>query len=146
MQFATMFRRTVQTVGRQLSLIFVNILKGYRYLISPWLANRCRFHPSCSEYAIQAIQLYGVVKGFYLMTWRLLRCQPWHPGGYDPVVVGKKFNLEVSAARNSTLRDGGFSRERTAILLLEYEHRLCRAEHKNKKVIPNGIAEVNHEF
>lgn len=61
------------------------LIKSYAYLISPWLGNRCRFHPSCSVYASEAIEEYGVIKGFYLGIKRLMKCGPWNPGGYDPV-------------------------------------------------------------
>lgn len=60
-------------------------LRGYRYLISPMLGPRCRFHPSCSTYAIEAIERHGVIRGGYLSARRLLRCHPWHSGGVDPV-------------------------------------------------------------
>lgn len=60
-------------------------LRGYRYLISPMLGPRCRFQPSCSSYAIEAIERHGVIRGGYLSARRLLRCHPWHPGGVDPV-------------------------------------------------------------
>ena len=65
--------------------VLIGLIAGYRYLISPWLGNCCRFYPSCSEYTEQAILERGVVKGLVLGAWRLLRCHPWHPGGYDPV-------------------------------------------------------------
>ncbi len=65
--------------------ILTAVLKTYRYLVSPWLGYHCRFHPSCSEYAIQAIDRHGAVKGSYLTLRRLLRCHPFHPGGCDPV-------------------------------------------------------------
>jgi putative membrane protein insertion efficiency factor len=65
--------------------IFIGCIKGYRYAISPLMANHCRFHPSCSSYAIQALETHGAIKGSYLATRRLLRCQPFHPGGFDPV-------------------------------------------------------------
>lgn len=64
----------------------VGLLKGYRYFISPWLGNRCRFYPSCSAYSEEAILEWGILKGLVLTVWRLLRCHPFHPGGYDPVV------------------------------------------------------------
>ncbi len=60
-------------------------IKGYRFFLSPWLGNQCRFHPTCSAYALTAIERFGVVLGGWLAVRRLLRCHPWHPGGVDPV-------------------------------------------------------------
>lgn len=57
----------------------------YQYLISPLLGPRCRFQPSCSHYAIEALESHGALRGSWLALRRLLRCHPWHPGGYDPV-------------------------------------------------------------
>jgi len=65
--------------------IFISILRGYQYLISPLLGNRCRFHPTCSEYMIEAVQKFGIFKGSYLGLKRLGRCQPMCEGGFDPV-------------------------------------------------------------
>jgi putative membrane protein insertion efficiency factor len=61
------------------------LIRGYRYLLSPWWGGNCRFTPTCSEYAIQSLQQYGALKGSWLALRRLLRCHPWHPGGFDPV-------------------------------------------------------------
>lgn len=61
------------------------LIKAYAYLVSPWLGNRCRFHPSCSVYAAQALEEHGILKGLYLAVKRLLKCGPWSPGGDDPV-------------------------------------------------------------
>ncbi|MHB1946717.1 MAG: membrane protein insertion efficiency factor YidD [Gammaproteobacteria bacterium] len=61
------------------------IIRGYQFLLSPLLGNRCRFYPSCSCYAHDAIQLHGSLRGCYLALKRILRCHPWHPGGIDPV-------------------------------------------------------------
>ena len=58
---------------------------AYRRWVSPALPPRCRFHPTCSAYAAEAISTHGAVRGGFLATWRLLRCHPFHPGGYDPV-------------------------------------------------------------
>jgi len=65
------------------ALIF--IIKIYRYLISPVLPPSCRFHPTCSGYATEAVERHGAVKGVYLAVRRLLRCHPFHEGGHDPV-------------------------------------------------------------
>lgn len=64
--------------------IFVRLIKAYQYLISPLLQPSCRFTPSCSQYAIEVIQRHGVLRGGWLSFRRVLRCNPWHPGGYDP--------------------------------------------------------------
>ncbi|MCF7982873.1 MAG: membrane protein insertion efficiency factor YidD [Thiohalocapsa sp.] len=61
------------------------ILRGYQYLISPLLGSHCRFHPSCSQYAIEAVDGHGLLRGGLLALRRLGRCHPWHPGGFDPV-------------------------------------------------------------
>jgi len=75
----------VTAMLRQLILkTLIGLLSGYRYLISPWLGNRCRFYPSCSDYSEQVILKFGILKGLGLTAWRLLRCHPGHPGGYDP--------------------------------------------------------------
>ncbi|HJT04173.1 MAG TPA: membrane protein insertion efficiency factor YidD [Pseudonocardiaceae bacterium] len=63
----------------------LHILQFYRRWISPVLPPSCRFHPSCSAYAIEALTVHGVLRGSCLTIWRLLRCGPWHPGGVDPV-------------------------------------------------------------
>ncbi|GAB4304447.1 MAG: hypothetical protein Kow0097_01400 [Candidatus Bipolaricaulota bacterium] len=60
-------------------------LDAYQRVVSPILPPRCRFHPSCSEYARQAVLRYGLLRGGWLALRRLARCGPWHPGGHDPV-------------------------------------------------------------
>lgn len=60
-------------------------IRTYRYLLSPWLGHHCRFEPTCSEYAEQALRRFGVARGSYLMVRRLSKCHPWHHGGLDPV-------------------------------------------------------------
>ena len=68
-----------------LSRALIALLHLYKLCISPLLGPRCRFYPSCSSYAITAIQTHGLLTGSWLGLKRLLRCHPWHPGGYDPV-------------------------------------------------------------
>jgi hypothetical protein len=68
--------------------ICLAFLTAYRVGISPWLGPACRFEPTCSEYASDAIQQFGVLKGVGLALWRLLKCHPLHSGGYDPVTNG----------------------------------------------------------
>ena len=65
--------------------LLVALLRAYQYAISPYLGRRCRYFPSCSEYAAEAVQKHGAIKGGWLGAKRLCRCHPWHPGGYDPV-------------------------------------------------------------
>ena len=63
----------------------------YQKLISPALPRRCKYEPTCSRYAVQAIRRYGVLRGLVLAGWRLLRCNPWSYGGYDPVDAQRVF-------------------------------------------------------
>lgn len=65
--------------------LLLGLLTFYRYAISPLLGNRCRYYPSCSQYASDAIERFGPRYGSWLALKRLLRCHPFHPGGYDPV-------------------------------------------------------------
>lgn len=65
--------------------ILIALIRVYQLLISPVLGNHCRFYPSCSQYAREALERYGVLRGGWLAIRRLSRCHPWHPGGIDPV-------------------------------------------------------------
>jgi putative membrane protein insertion efficiency factor len=65
--------------------ILVLLIRGYQLFVSPLLGPRCRFYPSCSAYAVEAITTHGALRGTYLAARRLLRCHPWNPGGPDPV-------------------------------------------------------------
>nr|WP_086937704.1 membrane protein insertion efficiency factor YidD [Thaumasiovibrio occultus] len=65
--------------------LIIGLVRFYRLAISPLLGPRCRFHPTCSEYAIDAIKLHGGIKGSWLAAKRLLRCHPLNDGGFDPV-------------------------------------------------------------
>jgi putative membrane protein insertion efficiency factor len=65
--------------------VSVCLIRGYQKCFSPFLGNRCRFYPSCSQYALLAITEWGFFEGLRLSARRLLKCGPWHEGGYDPV-------------------------------------------------------------
>lgn len=77
----TMHSREPGWVAKALILL----LKGYRLFFSAWIGNACRFEPTCSRYAMQAIEVHGAGQGSYLATRRVLRCHPWCHGGIDPV-------------------------------------------------------------
>ncbi|WP_414981990.1 membrane protein insertion efficiency factor YidD [Congregibacter sp.] len=61
------------------------LIRGYQLLLSPFMGHHCRYHPTCSRYAIEAIEAHGSLKGCKLAAHRILRCHPWHEGGADPV-------------------------------------------------------------
>ena len=65
--------------------VLIALLRFYRYAISPMLGRNCRFHPTCSEYAIEAVQRHGALRGGWMAAQRVGRCHPFTPGGYDPV-------------------------------------------------------------
>lgn len=66
--------------------VLLGVVKLYQYAISPLFPPSCRFTPSCSQYSYQAIEKYGAIKGCWLSLCRIVRCNPWHPGGYDPLL------------------------------------------------------------
>ncbi len=65
--------------------LLIGLIRGYKILISPLLPPACRFQPTCSEYAMEAIERFGIFRGGGMAIMRVLRCHPFHPGGYDPV-------------------------------------------------------------
>lgn len=73
------------SVGRLLSLVLVGGIRGYQRYISPLSGPTCRYYPTCSAYALGAVRTHGPIKGFLLATSRLVRCNPWSPGGIDHV-------------------------------------------------------------
>ena len=82
--------------SRAMSWPLIGLVKLYRLTISPWLGMNCRFQPTCSEYAIEALQKHGVFKGSWLAAKRIGRCHPWGGSGYDPV-PGNQPNDDDSA-------------------------------------------------
>jgi len=76
-------------------------IRFYQRAISPALPRRCKYHPTCSEYAVQAIGGYGILRGAVLAGWRLLRCNPFSHGGYDPVAAQSLFRRSPRSPRRS---------------------------------------------
>ncbi len=70
--------------------LLVALIRGYKRILSPALPPACRFVPTCSEYAVEAIEKHGPLYGVGLAVWRIVRCAPWHPGGLDPVPEGRR--------------------------------------------------------
>jgi len=71
-----------------MKFLLLKLIYGYQLLLSPIFGSQCRFYPTCSSYAREAIELHGALKGSWLTLKRLVRCGPWHPGGVDPVPPG----------------------------------------------------------
>ncbi len=85
-----MLRKCVATINKTSQVILISLIKTYQTLLSPLLGPRCRFYPTCSCYAIEAISKRGVGVGLLLTLQRILRCHPLSPGGDDPVPPAKK--------------------------------------------------------
>ena len=79
--------------ARAARLLAIAPIVVYRRLISPALPRRCKYEPTCSRYATEAITEYGILRGLVLAGWRLLRCNPWSYGGYDPVEAQRVFRI-----------------------------------------------------
>jgi len=75
----------VSWMGNLMRRLLIALVKGYRLLLSPWLGSACRFEPTCSVYALGALERHGALRGSALTAWRLMRCHPWCAGGHDPV-------------------------------------------------------------
>jgi len=81
-------------LGRLCAWPLLALIHVYRFLLSPWLGNNCRYTPSCSQYALDAIRLHGAFRGTALAVRRILRCHPWGGSGYDPVPEAKEDPVE----------------------------------------------------
>ena len=76
--------RTIGWLRKLPAACVIALVRGYQRFLSPVFGGQCRFHPSCSQYFILAVEKYGVISGSLRGIWRILKCQPFHPGGYDP--------------------------------------------------------------
>jgi len=83
-------------VSKALAWPLIQLVRIYRLAISPWLGGNCRFDPTCSSYAIEALQVHGIFKGTWLAARRIGRCHPWGGSGYDPVPKNQKDIDEAS--------------------------------------------------
>ena len=92
-------------IEKTVRIVLKGVIRAYQLILSPVLGNNCRFHPTCSTYAIEAINQNGALGGVWLAAKRITRCHPWNPGGFDPVPSQK----EAIKARNNpiTLSSGG---------------------------------------
>ena len=81
--------------GRAVKRVLLWLLRFYKRIISPLLPDACIYTPTCSEYAMEAIEKHGVIKGTGLAVWRILRCNPFAKGGYDPVPEPKKHKESI---------------------------------------------------
>jgi putative membrane protein insertion efficiency factor len=96
--------RAIVKVGELPKLVARGLIRLYQISLSPFIGSQCRFHPSCSTYALEAIDTHGAVKGTYLAIKRLGRCHPFHPGGFDPVPPAEA-DPERPASRASFFRE-----------------------------------------
>ena len=80
--------------------VLLALVRFYRYAISPMLGRNCRFYPSCSAYAVEAVERHGALRGSWLAARRVCRCHPFHPGGYDPVPTGPRTDIPDSQPRD----------------------------------------------
>ena len=94
--------------------LLVTLLTGYRRFISPLLGPRCRFYPSCSAYALEAVQVHGALRGSLLAVRRLSRCHPFHPGGLDPVPGRDQQHQEQAVAVAGAVTEAGSANRRSA--------------------------------
>jgi uncharacterized protein len=84
-------QRSIAGLARAVRWVAASPIVAYQRVISPAIPRRCKYEPTCSRYALDAIREYGILKGVVLAGWRLLRCNPWSYGGYDPVHVQRVF-------------------------------------------------------
>jgi putative membrane protein insertion efficiency factor len=78
-------KRSLSAVRRVIGAVLLAPISAYQRFVSPALPRRCKYYPTCSDYAVQAVREFGVLRGLVLAAWRLVRCNPFSHGGYDPV-------------------------------------------------------------
>jgi putative membrane protein insertion efficiency factor len=86
-------RPAARSAARLARAIVLAPIVAYQRVISPAIPRRCKYEPTCSRYAVEAVREYGILKGLVLAGWRLLRCNPWSYGGYDPVEAQRVFRI-----------------------------------------------------
>ena len=84
--------------------LFILVIRGYQLILSPVFGQHCRYEPTCSSYAIEALQKHGAIKGSWLAAKRLVSCNPWHEGGYDPV-PGTELDSESAEKSTENLKE-----------------------------------------
>ncbi|MFM2112388.1 MAG: rane protein insertion efficiency factor YidD [Pseudomonadota bacterium] len=94
--------RIAGSLNRLLAQALMLPVRGYRLLLSPWLGSACRFNPTCSVYALEALDTHGAAQGSYLAARRILRCHPWCAGGHDPVPRTVATPTEILIPKKST--------------------------------------------
>ncbi|HTW40982.1 MAG TPA: membrane protein insertion efficiency factor YidD [Solirubrobacteraceae bacterium] len=86
--------RAQHALTRAARMVVIAPIAVYQRVISPAIPRRCKYEPTCSRYAVEAIREYGILRGLVLAGWRLLRCNPWSLGGYDPVEAQRVFRID----------------------------------------------------
>jgi uncharacterized protein len=89
----------MMATGHRASALVITAIRLYQRLISSWLPRRCKYEPTCSAYALSAVRVFGVPRGLVLAGWRVLRCNPFSHGGYDPVEAQTLFGRDRSVPR-----------------------------------------------
>jgi putative membrane protein insertion efficiency factor len=93
-------KRPLSAVRRVLGAVLLAPIAAYQRFVSPALPRRCKYYPTCSDYAVQAIRELGVLRGSVLAAWRLVRCNPFSHGGYDPVSAQTLFSRTPDSTRS----------------------------------------------
>jgi uncharacterized protein len=121
----------VTTVRNPVRALFIGAIRAYQLVISPGLPGRCKFYPSCSQYALDAVKEYGPARGVVLGAWRILRCNPLSYGGYDPVSRQRLFGKRSKNGRSDAVvaAPGGGSQLSGPPLALDAQRCLHGHEH-----------------